>query len=272
MPPCYLGSRYSGCADRICAQCGIPQFRKLATTVALLLQNTAQHINSFEICVAPTMKSSRAPLLAANTADRSSASSFFLFIPLGQGYKSPTITVGHGGLEAVDTGVPLAAVDAVSALAAVEAMTAVRAVHWMQTCTTNSAFFSFQRCESPTITIGHGELETVGTRVPLAAVDAVGALGALAAVEATTAVRAVHWMQTCTTNSASFSFQRCESPTITIGHGELETVGTRVPLAAVDAVGALGALAAVEAMTAVRAVHWMQNMHDEFCFLFFSEM
>ena len=103
------------------------------------------------------------------------------------------------------------------------------------------------------------------TGVPLAAV---GAVGALAAVEAMTAVRAVHWMQTCTTNSASFSFQRCESPTITIGHGELETVGTRVPLAAVDAVGALGALAAVEATTAVRAVHWMQNLHDEFCFFF----
>jgi len=36
---------------------------------------------SFEICVAPTMKSSRAPLLAANTADRSSASSFFFSFP-----------------------------------------------------------------------------------------------------------------------------------------------------------------------------------------------
>ena len=174
----------------------------------------------------------------------------------------------------MDTGVPLAAVDAVGALAAVEAMTAVRAVHWMQNLHDEFCFFfSFQRCESPTITIGHGELETVSTRVPLAAVDAVGALGALAAVEATTAVRAVHWMQTCMTNPASFSFQRCESPTITIGHGELETVGTRVPLVAVDAVGALGALAAVEAMSAVRAVHWMQNLHDEFqLLLFFSEI
>ena len=44
-------------------------------------------------------------------------------------------------------------------------------------------------------------------------------------------------------------------------------MGTRVPLAAVDAVGAFGALAAVEATTAVRAVHWMQNLHDEFLLL-----
>ena len=54
-----------------------------------------------------------------------------------------------------------------------------------------------------------------------------------------------------------------------MGHGELETMGTRVPLAAVDAVGALGALAAVDATTAVRAVHWMQNLHDESCFFLF---
>ena len=109
------------------------------------------------------------------------------------------------------------------------------------------------------------------TRVPLAAV---GAVGALAAVEAMTAVRAVHWMQNLHDEFCFFfSFQRCESPTITIGHGELETVSTRVPLAAVDAVGALGALAAVEATTAVRAVHWMQNLHDEFLLLlFFSEI
>ena len=196
----------------------------------------------------------------------------FCFFFSFQRCESPTITIGHGELETVGTRVPLAAVDAVGALgalAAVEATTAVRAVHWMQTCTTNPASFSFQRCESPTITIGHGELETVSTRVPLAAVDAVGALGALAAVEAMTAVRAVHWMQNPHDEFCFFfSFQRCESPTITIGHGELETVSTRVPLAAVDAVGALGALAAVEAMTAVRAVHWMQNLHDEFCFFF----
>ena len=60
------------------------------------------------------------------------------FIPLGQGYKSPTITVGHSELEAVGTRVPLAAVDAVGAVAAVEAMIAVRAVHWMQNCTMDS--------------------------------------------------------------------------------------------------------------------------------------
>ena len=62
-----------------------------------------------------------------------------------------------------------------------------------------------------------------------------------------------HWLQwrqrlpcvqctgcrTCTTNPASsFSVQTYESPTITIGHGELEAVVAGRPLAAVGAVGA----------------------------------
>ena len=50
MSPCYLGSRYSSSADRICAQRGNlgylrSRFRKLATTVALL---TPEHRATYQ--------------------------------------------------------------------------------------------------------------------------------------------------------------------------------------------------------------------------------
>ena len=82
----------------------------------------------------------------------------------------------------------------------------------------------------------------MGTGVPLAALAVLAALDASAAVEEMTAVRAVHWMPNLHDEFCFFfSFQRYKSPTITVGHGELEAVDTRVPLAAVDA-----------------GVHWLQ--------------